>query len=71
MTYKRLFYLKYRLGIATEQLMHWYPNDRERVSEVALVEVPEKTLREVIPDKERLDRIIWLKKKFFSGGWIS
>ncbi|HTL46737.1 MAG TPA: hypothetical protein VL688_01605 [Verrucomicrobiae bacterium] len=63
MTYERLLYLKFRRGISTYELMKRYPRDIKRVSEVALLDIPEETLKEIIPEDKVLNRIIRLKKK--------
>lgn len=62
--YEKLFDLKYRKGISTFDLAHRFPNHIERVSEVALLEVPPRVLRKVVPEKSVLERLMSLKKKF-------
>lgn len=63
--YQKLFDLKYRKGVATCELAQLFPEHIDRVNEVALLDIPEKTLREVVPEKEILERLISLKKRFF------
>jgi len=62
--YEKLFDLKYRQGIPTSELAHRFPEHIERVSEVALLDIPEHTLRELVAEKKLLDRLISLKKQF-------
>ena len=61
--YEKLFDLKYKQGVPTYELAHRFPAHINRVHEVALLDVPENTLREVIPEKKLLDRLMALKKK--------
>lgn len=60
--YETLFDLKYRQGVPTHELVHRFPEHIDRVNEVALLDIPENTLREVVPEKETLERLITLKK---------
>jgi hypothetical protein len=62
--YEKLFDLKYRKGVPTYELAHRFPEHVERVNEVALLDIPENTLKEVIPERKTLERVISLKKKF-------
>lgn len=62
--YEKLFDLKYRQGISTYELAHRFPEHIDRVNEVALLDIPESTLKEVIPEKRILERLINLKKQF-------
>ena len=64
MTYQKLFDLKYNKGFSTYELVRRFPHDIDRVSEVALLDVPEATLKEVLREKEVLKRVKNLKKKF-------
>ena len=62
--YEKLFDLKYRQGIPTHELAHRFPEHIDRVTEVALLDIPENTLKELVPEKEILKRLMSLKKKF-------
>jgi hypothetical protein len=62
--YEKLFDLKYRQGVSTYELAQRFPEHIDRVHEVALLEVPENTLKEVIPEKRILERLISLKNQF-------
>ncbi len=63
MTYEQLYELKYKQGISTYELVCRYPNFIDRVSEVALMEVPEDTLSEVVQEKKVLKKLKTLKKR--------
>ncbi|MDP3920000.1 MAG: hypothetical protein Q8R76_04240 [Candidatus Omnitrophota bacterium] len=67
MTYERLFNLKYKQGVSTYELIQRFPNDAERVREVALLDVPEATLKEIIRDEKIISRLIRLKRQLFGG----
>ena len=62
--YEKLFDLKYRQGIPTYELAHRFPEHIDRVHEVALLDIPENTLKEVVPEKRIFERLMNLKKKF-------
>ena len=64
MTYREIFDLKYNQGVSTYELVKRFPDEVQRISEVALLEIPEDTLREVISEAKILDRLIGLKKKY-------
>ena len=64
MTYEKLLNLKYRKKISTYELVCRFPKEIKRVSEIALLDVPEATLREVLPEKKTFERLMGLKKKF-------
>ncbi|MBI3306624.1 MAG: hypothetical protein HYZ84_02290 [Candidatus Omnitrophica bacterium] len=64
MTYQELFYLKFKKGVSTYELVKRYPDEIERVNEVALLDVPETTLREIIHEEKVLMRLMRLKRKF-------
>ena len=61
---KKLFDLKYRQGVPTYELAQRFPEHIERVNEVALLDIPENTLKELVPEKRILEKLISLKKKF-------
>lgn len=61
--YEKLLDLKYRRGVPTHELAHRYPDQLERVSEVALLDIPAALLRQVVREKELLERLLDLKKK--------
>jgi len=64
MTYQELINLKFKKGISTYELVRRFPKEIKRVSEVALLDIPEQTLKEVVPGKKTLNRIMDLKKRF-------
>ena len=64
MTYQKLFYLKFKKGLSTYELVRRFPSEVARVSEVALLEVPEETLKAIINEDKEFNRLMWLKKWF-------
>ncbi len=64
MTYERLFYLKFKKGLSTYELIRRFPAQIERVSEVAMLEIPEPTLKEIIGGEKNFNRLMRLKKRF-------
>ena len=68
MTYQKIFDLKFKKGLSTYELVRLYPNEVERVSEVALLDIPEEILREVVTEEKDLYRLIQLKRRLFGKG---
>jgi hypothetical protein len=64
MTYETLFDLKFREGLSTFELAKRFPHQISRVSEIALLEIPEDTLRKVVKESKELNRLLRLKRKF-------
>lgn len=62
MTYRKLAYLKFEKGWTTQELMQKFPTEIERVSEVALVDLPVHVLEDVVTEKAVLERVKALKK---------
>lgn len=65
MTYEELFHLKFKKGLSTYELVRRFPDEIERVSEVALLDLPEATLREIIREEKDFLRLMRLKRRFF------
>jgi hypothetical protein len=63
--YEELIDLKYRQGVPTVKLLRRFPKHQRRVHEIALLGVPEKTLRKVIREKKLLKRLLQIKKRLF------
>ena len=63
MTYKKLFYLKYKVGMPTLEIAKLYPSAAQQVNEIALLDLPEPTLRELLGEDESLNRLIRLKRR--------
>ena len=64
MTYQQLFYLKFKKGVSTYELVRRFPNAIDQVSEVALLDVPESTLKEIIGEEKAFNRLMRLKRRF-------
>jgi len=67
MTYQDLVYLKYQMGISTHDLMLLFPNDIRRVSEVALLDIPDETLRDIIGEEATFRRLMALKQQYLEN----
>ncbi len=61
--YEKLFDLKYRQGMPTYELTHLFPEHIDRINELALLDIPEDTLKEVVREKKILDRLVSLKRQ--------
>ena len=64
MRYSKLFHLKYIRGLSTHELMEQYPGDTQRISEIALLELDEAILQEVLTERKIASHLKQLKKKF-------
>ena len=64
MTYEKLCFLKYKKGVSTQELIRLYPKEVVRVSEVALLDLPESILREVLTEADHLEHVMSLKEQF-------
>ena len=64
MTYREIFNMKYSQGISTSELVKRFPGDIKRISEVALLEVSDEMLRQVISEANMAERLISLKKRY-------
>lgn len=62
--YEELIDLKYTKGVPTLKLMQRFPKHQKYVNEVALLGVPEKTLRNVVREKKLLKKLMEMKKRF-------
>jgi len=63
MTYERLFDLKYNQGVSTYELVCRFPEAIKLVNEVAMLEIPDDTLDEVLQEKGLRRRLKHLKKR--------
>ena len=62
--YQTLINLKFREGISTYELVRKFPEEINRVSEIALLDVPEGVLREILKEEKLYARVMRLKRKF-------
>ena len=67
MTYRELFDLKFKKGLSTYELVQRYPEDIARVSEVALLDVPEEILKSILQNQKDLERLMRLKRQFLGN----
>jgi len=64
MTYREIFEMKYSHGVSTSELVKRFPADVKRISEVALLDIPDEILRQVISESQIAERLIDLKRRF-------
>lgn len=62
MTYQEIVELKFRKKIPTFELHRIIPEECEKISRVALSELPVKTLRKLIRDEKKLAELLLIKK---------
>ena len=65
MNYRTLVNLKFGEGISTYELARKFPEAISRVNEVALLDVPDRVLREILKEEKLYARVMRLKRKFF------
>ncbi|MBU9889225.1 MAG: hypothetical protein KTQ49_05095 [Candidatus Omnitrophica bacterium] len=61
--YEKMYDLKYRKGISTIDLVHQFPKNMRHINEVALLDIPQKVLREVVVEKNVLEHLTALKQR--------
>lgn len=70
--YRQLIYsLKFEKRIPTCELMRRFPNAIRFVMDAALLDLPKHTLREVIPEEKKFNRLVRLKKRLLSEKLIT
>ena len=65
MTYQKIFNLKFKKEMPTHELGKRYPKEREKISRIALLELPNPLLRELIKRKQEFQKLVSLKKWLF------
>lgn len=58
-----LLYLKFKKRYSTQQLLTRFPRQKKRIMEVALLDVNNRTLREIIHEKKVFRRLRQLKRE--------
>lgn len=64
MTYHSLVDLKFRKGLTTHDLVRRYPASLRQINEIALMDIPDKILEELIKEEATLARLKQLKKRY-------
>ena len=64
MTYQKIFDLKFKQGYSTNELVELFPEEAEKVREIALLQVPTPLLKKTVPETGLLEKILSLKRKF-------
>jgi len=64
-TYEKIFDLKFHKGCSTHELMHRFPEEADKVSRIALLQIPDRDLKRVVREARVLERILALKRRFF------
>ncbi len=64
MTYQKLLYLKYKIGVSTYELVQRFPEQIDRVSEIAMLDIPEEILKEILKEEKAYNKLIRLKRRF-------
>lgn len=67
MTYQTLFKLKFEQKVPTLELEKKFPRDKEKISRLALLELPTKVLKNVVRDEKELIHLQSLKRSLFSS----
>lgn len=66
MTYQKIFELKFKKGYSTSELIQQFPDEADKVREIALLQVPTPLLKKTLPEESLLKRVLSLKKKFLT-----
>ena len=65
-TYQTLFELKYKHKVPTIELNKKFPKDREKISRLALLELPSEILKSVVKDEKQLTDLQALRQTLFN-----
>ncbi len=71
MTYQKILDLKFKKKIPTLTLQKIFRKAYEKVRQVALTELPSKTLRKLIRNERKLEELLSLKKSLKARGLYS
>jgi len=66
MTYEKIYDLKFRKGFSTTELMERFPDEADKVREIALLEIPDALLKKTVPQGALREKILSLKRRFLS-----
>ena len=64
MTYKKIFELKFKKGYSTNELIEKFPEQADKVREIALLHLPIPLLKKTVSEDGLLERVLNLKRKF-------
>ena len=59
-----LLYLKFKKRFSTQTLLRRFPRETKRIAEVALLDVNERLLHEIVKEEKVFFRLKLLRKKF-------
>ncbi len=62
MTYQKIYELKFRKKVPTFKLKKIFPNDHGKIYQIALMELPVRTLKRLVRNEKKLVRLLLLKK---------
>ena len=65
MTFQKLFDLKFKKGVSTIELEKRFPNQRKKISTLALLELPSNVLKKVVDTDKELCKLLELKQNLF------
>lgn len=65
MTYQTLFDLKFKQKVPTIELEKKFPKDREKISRLALLELPSEVLKNVVRNAKELTYLQTLRRTLF------
>ena len=66
MTYQTLFDLKFKHKVPTIELEKKFPKDREKISRLALLELPSEVLKNVVRNEKELTHLQALRRTLFN-----
>lgn len=62
MTYEKIFRLKFEAEVPTHQLERMFPKDLKKISKIALMELPQSTLKILLKRERELKKLMSLKR---------
>ncbi len=65
MTYEKLYELKFEKQFPTHVLEKRYPRDRQKISQIALLELSSEELKSIVRREKELACLLMLKNRLF------
>ncbi len=65
MTYRKLYRLKTEHGMSTIDLVRRFPRERDKITNLALLDLPQALLEETLTEKQMMRRVMTLRRRMF------
>lgn len=66
-TYRKLYRLKTERGLSTIDLVRRFPREREKITNLALLDLPQALLEQTLTEKQMMRRVADLRRRMFKA----